>query len=81
MLSGALAFTARERSSMNARVGTWFVSSMFVLFATAAILSALKEDIGSGLGGAFTCNLVSDRNRPDLVPGLYPLGPRLSPLQ
>ncbi len=58
LLSGTAAAAARKGGSLHARAGTWFVGSMLLLGASAAILAWLQEQANMGLGGLFTCYFV-----------------------
>jgi hypothetical protein len=58
LLSGTVAVAARKGGPFHARAGTWFVASMLVLGATAAILEPFRTPPGSPVAGLFVCYFV-----------------------
>jgi hypothetical protein len=59
LVCGAVAFAVRKGGAAHASAGTWFCVAMFVLGATASILSPLKTPPESPIGGIMVCYFVA----------------------
>jgi uncharacterized membrane protein len=59
LVTGAVAFAARKGGATHVAIGAWFCVAMFVLGATAAILSPLKSPPESPIGGIMVCYFVA----------------------
>lgn len=75
LVSGAVAAAMSKGSSRHAKAGIWFCVSMFVLDATASILSPFKTPPESPVGGIMVCYFVATAwmaaRRRDGVPGWF----------
>jgi hypothetical protein len=75
LVCGAVAFAARKGGATHVAIGTWFCVAMFVLGATASILSPLKTPPESPIGGVMVCYFVATAwmaaRRRDGVPGRF----------
>ena len=75
LVSGAIAIAMRKGGKGHGLAGSWFVGAMVVLGLTAAILSPLRAEPESPLGGILVCYFVltawMTARRRDGVMGLF----------
>jgi uncharacterized membrane protein len=75
LISGAIAIAMRKGGKGHGLAGSWFVGAMVVLGLTAAVLSPLKAQPESPLGGLLVCYFVLTAwiaaRRRDGVMGLF----------